>query len=94
MVFGRKDDDGESKMVEISTVGGAHYRISAVPPKTIGKMETGIRWANLPVLKFPVKEGGALFFPIASIDMFFIRDGPVDVQEGDYTYLEGDEDEE
>ena len=94
MVIGRKDDDGEPKMVETSTVGGARYRISAVPSKTIGKMETGVRWANLPVLKFPVKEGGALFFPIASIDMFFIRDGPVDVQEGDYTYLEGDEDEE
>lgn len=93
MVFGRKDDDGEAKTVEVRTVSGGRFQINGVPSKTVGKMTTSMRWANLHIMEFPVHEDALLFFPTASVEMLFIHDSPVDAGEGVYTYLE-DEDEE
>ena len=94
MVFGRKDDDGQAKTVEIRTASGECYRINDVPSKTVGKMTSSMRWANLHPLQFPVEGGSVLFFPPANIEVMLINDAPVDAGEGVYTYLEDEEEDE
>lgn len=92
MVFGRKDDDEEPKTVEVRTASGERYQIKGVPSKTIGKITTAIRWGNLNVAHFKV-EGGELFFPTASVEVFYVHEAPVDDGDGVYTFA-GDEDED
>ena len=93
MVFGRKDDDGAPKTVELRTVSGGRFQINGVPGKSIAKITTAIRWGNLNVAQFPV-EDGLILFPIASVEMVLVHDAPVDAGDGVYTYDgDGDEDE-
>ena len=93
MVFGRKDDDGAPQTVEVRTASGGRFQIKGVPQKSIGKITSAIRWGNLNVVQFPVDDG-LLIFPVASVEMLFVHEAPVDAGEGVYTYVgDGDEDE-